>query len=190
MTAQELERYVSGRVALRRLADAGELVSLGSGIYATSALDPFVAAVIAVSRYYPDAVISGLTAMTIHKLTDERIDRMDVDVERSRTIRNKLVRCHRVPRKRLIGIETMDFRNEPIRIYDKERTLCEAYQLDPAGPLFFKALKRYLKQHQPNTDRLQEYDKALKTRVIGHLQQELADDWKTDFVSEARKAMG
>jgi predicted transcriptional regulator of viral defense system len=135
-----------------------------------------VASVIAVSRYYPETVISGITAMAIHELTDERIDRLDVDIERSRTIRNKLLRCHRVPRSRLIGIERIDFRNESIRIYDRERTLCEAYRIDPGGPLFFKALKRYLKQQLPDTNRIQRYDKLLKTKVIGHLQQELADD--------------
>lgn len=175
MTAQELGRYVSGRVALRRLADGGKIVSIGSGIYASPTLDPFAASVIAVSRYYPKTVISGLTAMAIHQLTDERIDRMDVDIERSHTIRNKFLKCHRVPRKRLIGIEKMDFQKERIRIYDKERTLCEAYRIDPGGPLFFKALKRYLKQQYPDTTRIQRYDQVLRTKVISHLQQELAD---------------
>lgn len=175
LAAQELEKHVSSRLALRRLADTGQISSLGNGLYASPALDPFVASVVAVARYYPDTVVSGLTAMVIHELSEERIDRIDVDVERGRSIRNKMVNCHRVPKSRLIGIVTMKYRNEPIRVYDKERTLCEAYRLDPGGPLFFKALKRYLRQQRPNTDRLQEYDRKLKTKVIGHLQQELAD---------------
>jgi hypothetical protein len=54
--------------------------------------------------------------------------------------------------------------------------LCEAYKIDPAGPLFFKSLKRSLKNHQLNATLIAKYDIALKTKVLTHLQQELADD--------------
>ena len=176
MKASDLQKSGSGRVILGRLVDEGEIISLGTGLYASPSLDPFVASVIAVSKFYPKTVVSNLTALVIHRLSDERLDRIDVDIERNQNIRNQLMRVHRVPKKRLIGIEKMNFSGQTISIYDVERTLCEAYRLDQGGPIFFKALKRYLKNKKPDTKKTLKYDRLLRTRVTYHLQQELADD--------------
>ena len=88
---------------------------------------------------------------------------------------NKLLYVHRVTEARLFGISKMDLDGAKIMIYELERTLCEAYRLDPAGPEFFTALKRYLKQKEPDTKRIKAYDKALGTKVLVHVMQELAD---------------
>jgi predicted transcriptional regulator of viral defense system len=175
MSTSQLEKFVSGRVVLTRMAEEGKIVPLGSGLYASPTIDPFVASVLAVPRFYPDAIISNLTALVVHGLSDERLDQIDVDIERSRSIRNRLLRVHRVPEHRLIGVATQKFHGEKLRIYDLERSLSDAYRLDRGGPIFFKALKRYLKGHKLRTDIILKYDEALKTRVLHHVQQELAD---------------
>lgn len=175
MTHSELIRYGTNGVQLRRLSETGQMISLGSGIYASPRLEPFVASVLAASKYYPQTVISGLTAMQIHGLSQEYIDRIDVDIPRETSLRNALLRVHRVPKSRMTGIVQMKYQGGMIRIYDLERTLCEAYKLDPAGPLFFKSLKRYLKLGKIKSEQIAAYDKTLKTRVLMHLQQELAD---------------
>lgn len=46
-------------------------------------LDLFTASLIATARYYPKAVISNITALVIHSLSDEGIDRIDVDIPRN-----------------------------------------------------------------------------------------------------------
>ncbi len=171
----ELLKVLGSRVATKRIADAGEITPLGSGIYASPGLDPFIAAVIATARFYPKTVISNLTALVIHGLSDESVDRVDVDLERRRTIRNRLLRVHRVSKSRLTGITTMIFQGEKIRIYDRERTLCDAYKIDPSGSIFFKALKRYVKGDKVAADRIADYDRKLGTDVLRHLRQELAD---------------
>ncbi|MEW6055926.1 MAG: hypothetical protein AB1540_04860 [Bdellovibrionota bacterium] len=175
VTSQELVKALGSRVAIKRKADAGELVSLGSGLYASPSIDPFIAAVVATARHYPKAVISSFTALVLHKLSDEAISQIDVDIEKSSMIRNRLLRVHRVTKSRLTGITSMKFQGDKIKIYDVERTLCEAYKLDPAGPVFFKALKRYLKTYPVKPEAIHTYDKALGTQTLLHLQQELAD---------------
>lgn len=175
MRFTELARIGASGIQLRRMVEAGELHSLGSGIYASPRLDVFVATLLATTKYYPQAVISGHTAMQIHGLGLEYIERIEVDIPRETSIRNKMLTAHRVPIKRLTGIILLPFHGKKIRIYNLERTLCEAYLRDPAGPLFFKALKRYMARPKPNPDRIREYDRALKTRVLMHLQQEMAD---------------
>lgn len=175
MTHAELVAVGAGGMKLRRMVEAGLITSLGSGIYASVSLDQFVAAVLAATKYYPKSVISGVTALQIHELAQEYVEKVDVDISRGTSIRNKMLCVHRVPARRLIGITEIKFHRGKIRIYDIERTLCEAYHLDPAGPLFLKALKRYVAAGRVNSSRIQQYDKGLKTRVLMHLQQELAN---------------
>lgn len=175
MRVSELAKFLTHRSLLKRMSDAGELFYIGSGIYAHPSIDPRVAAVVA-ANYYPRAVVSGLTAMIIQGLSDEVIDRVDLDIPRSTSIRNKLFRVHRVVEKRLVGIVNYPYYGFSIRTYDKERTLCDAYLLDPQGGLFFKALKRYLKENKrPDTVSIGRYDKILGTKVLSHVAQELAD---------------
>ena len=176
MRASELSSFVSTRTQLRRYVDSGFLIALGSGIYAHPELDPFTAAVVAVARYYPSAVISNVTAMVIHGLSDERIDRIDVDIPRDKSIRNKLIRAHRVAKEHIVGLIHQSFHGHKIQIYTRERTLCDAYHLDPEGPLFLKAIKRYVKSKEVDSDTIAFFDKVLKTNVLRSLTQELADE--------------
>ncbi len=175
MTSAELLVLAGSYVQIRRRAEAGMITPLGSGLYASPSLDPFVAAVFAAAKYYPNAVISGLTSLAIYELSDEYIERVDVDIPRGTSLANRLLKVHRVTQRKMEGRCELKFHGQMIRIYDLERTLCESYRLDPAGPLFFKALKRYMQRKRINADRIRKYDALLKTRVLMHIQQELAD---------------
>jgi hypothetical protein len=65
---------------------------------------------------------------------------------------------------------------DSIEQIDIERKLAEAYLLDPGGPDFFKALKRYNKQAGVKSDQIAHYDKIKKMKLLLHLQQEFAND--------------
>lgn len=174
MRVSDLSKFLTHRSLLRRMTDSGEIFYLGSGFYTHGSIDPQVAAIVA-AKYYRKAVVSGITAMVIHGLTDEVIDRVDIDIPRTSSIRNKLFRVHRVPEKRLVGMVNQDYFGHSVRTYDRERTLSDAYLKDPSGPLFYKALKRYLKDKNRNIDAIVRYDKILKTNVLSHVRQELAE---------------
>jgi predicted transcriptional regulator of viral defense system len=175
LRSNELVVYLGNRMAIKRLAENGEIQAVGSGIYASSALDPMVAAAVAVTKYFPQAVISHRTALFLHKLADFAIERLDVDIPRATRISNRLLNVHRMAKRKIVGIVQIKLSGFSIRVYDIERTLCEAYRIDPAGPAFFKALKRYMAQRKPDTERIAAYDNALGTKVLVHLMQELAD---------------
>lgn len=175
MKAGELSAYIANRTQLRRLAQSGDIIEIGAGYYAHPSVDPFVGAVLATTKAFPDAIISNVTALVIHGLSDERIDRIDVDVPRGRSIRNKLVRAHRVPARHLIGAVSHKFHGQRIQIYSRERALCEAYSIDPGGAIFFKALKRYVRAGEVNPDPLAAFDEVLGTAALTALSQELAD---------------
>ncbi|MCO5143143.1 MAG: hypothetical protein M9962_08650 [Oligoflexia bacterium] len=175
LRSKDLERRLGSRVAIKRETERGTVQSLGAGLYASPSIDPMTAAVIAVAKYYPQAVISGRTALVIHKLSDHAVERIEVDIPKSTRIVNKMLEVHRVAETRLTGISKLELEGTKIKIYDLERALCEAYRLDPAGPEFFTALKRYLKQKESDTKRIKKYDEALGTKVLVHVMQELAD---------------
>jgi predicted transcriptional regulator of viral defense system len=174
-TYAELSACGATGAILKRMVEEGLVTYVGSGVYASTQLDPFVAAVLATAKYYPQAVISGFTALQIHGLAEEYIQNVDVDIPRETSIRNRMLKVHRVAKNRITGVATIMFHGGKIRIYDLERSLCEAYRLDPQGPIFFKALKRYCAMGNTALDRIAQYDKALKTHVLTHLRQELAD---------------
>ena len=73
-----------------------------------------------------------------------------MDIPKNRPINNALVQSKRVTKKRFIGIEKIKYFGKRIQIYDAERSLCDAYRVDRSA-LFFKALKRYLKMHKPQS---------------------------------------
>ena len=175
MRASDLAPYVSSGKQLRRMVESGEIIAIGAGIYARPSMDPFIASIIAVARYYPKAIISNITALSVHGLTDERIDRIDVDIPTSTSIRNQLIFAHRVPKKNFVGVMRLDFHGHKIRIYDKERALCDAYRIDLDGPIFLKAVKRYVRGGKIEPDRIAKYDKILSTHALRAISQELAD---------------
>lgn len=176
MRASELEAFSTNRTQLRRYVETGALLSLGSGFYAHPTLDPFVASVLAVAKYYPNAVISNRTALVIHGLSDERLDQIDVDIPRKSSIRNRLIRAHRVPERTITGVTQSEFHGRRISMYSLERSLCDAYRIDPDGYIFFKALKRYVQIGNPKAKEIAELDKVLSTNVLRALIQEIADE--------------
>jgi hypothetical protein len=175
LRSKDLERRLGSRVAIKRAVEAGQVLALGSGLYASPTLDPMKASMIAVAKYYPQAVISGRTALFLHGLSDHAIERIEVDIPADTSLANRLLDVRRVAKSRLTGVSKMKIEGSSIKLYDLERSLCEAYLLDPAGPDFFKALKRYLKKVEPDLVKIGKYDKALGTKVMIHLMQELAD---------------
>ncbi len=173
-SSAELSKALGSRTAIKRAVDADKLIALGAGFYSTPDLDPSVAQVIVVARFFPKAVISGVSGLVIHDLSDEKLQKVTVDVPKDRPLRNALLKAKRVTKDRFVGIEKRNYHGHTIRIYDVERLLCDAYRID-RGALFFKALKRYLKSQKPQFEKLAKYDKILGTKVIRAIQQELAD---------------
>ena len=122
---------------IKRKVDAELLYPVGSGFYAAPSLEPFSAAVIAASRYYPQAIISNLTALVIHGLSDDSVAQVDVDILRGKSLKNRILRVHRVAPSVRVGHSEIQYQGYPIRIYDVERALCDAFRIDPDGAIFF-----------------------------------------------------
>jgi hypothetical protein len=62
-----------------------------------------------------------------------------------------------------------------LRFIQRKRALCDACQVDPDGPIFLKAFKRYAKAGAVDADAITTFDKLLKTNVLRFVMHELAD---------------
>ena len=173
-SSHELSRALGSRTAIQRAVAADKLVALGAGYYSTLDLDPAVAQVVVVAKFYPKVVISGVSGLVIHRLSDEMLQKVTVDTPKDRPVQNAIIQSRRVSKSRFIGVERRNYFGHSIRIYDIERLLCDAYRID-RGALFFKALKRCLRDHKPNFQKIIRYDNVLGTKVLPAIQQELAD---------------
>lgn len=165
----------TNRSQLRRYVENGTIQSVGYGFYSHPSIDPADAYLLVVAKYYPRAVISSITALSIYGLTDERIDQIDVDVPNDTNLKNTFLRVHRVAKGLMVGIVRHEICGKKIRIYSKERALCGVYKEQPDGAIFLKALKRYVKGGDVDSQLVANFDKKLKTNVLKALIQELAD---------------
>jgi len=164
MKLPELVKLFGNRMEVTRKAKEGLIQSLGNGFYASNEMDPFTANLYLTTKYYPQGVISGKTALYLYGYSQNFIQKIDIDIKRGSSIRNKLFQVHRVPDKRLIGITHINYEGIKILVYDKERTLAEAYLLDPEGELFYRALKRYIKTEKINIEKFLYYDQVFKNQ--------------------------
>jgi predicted transcriptional regulator of viral defense system len=166
---------ITNRSQLRRHVEEGVIQSIGYGFYAHPSIDPVDAYLLVVAKYYPRAVISSITALSVYRLTDERIDQIDVDVPNETTLKNSFLRVHRVAKGLMVGVVRHEICGIKIRIYSRERALCGVYKEQPDGAIFLKALKRYVRGGQIDSQVVATLDKKLKTNVLKALMQELAD---------------
>jgi predicted transcriptional regulator of viral defense system len=166
---------ITNRSQLRRYVEEGVIQAIGYGFYAHPAIDPIDAYLLVVAKYYPRAVVANRTALYVHRLTDERVDQIDVDVPNDTTIKNRFLSVHRVAKRLMVGVVQHEICGQKIRIYSRERALCGLYREEPDGPVFLKALKRYVKSGQIDSQVIADLDKQLNTSVLKTLRQEMAD---------------
>jgi len=171
----ELQKIAKSRMSIIRLAEAGLIQSPMRGYYCLPKVDPFTASLVIVSKYYKHAVISGISAAKFYGLTDESINKIDVDVLTSFNIQNSFLKVKRIGKNRFIGIKEVTLLKNKIKIYDEERTLVDL-RLKYSSAIFYKSLKRYIKKGHVGFDKIKKYDQILSTTVITSIMQELADE--------------
>ncbi len=169
ISSKELQKLLGSRTAIQRFAKTDDIRSLGNGYYAWAKNDTFTGVVHVASRYYPDTVISGASALFIYRLSEHPPDSVQVDIDNRKSLKNQLFSVKRVDPKRLIGIRRLRYNGRFIRVYDEERCLCEAYSLHKGTARFTRVLERYLALGKPKHAKIRRYDAVLTTRVYDEL---------------------
>lgn len=146
-TAKELIELGETEYSIRKKVSSGDLFVLERGIYITKK-DNYVDEVY-ISKKYPNAIITGLSAFYIYDLTDHIPDYFYLATEQhSFPIRRKDVKqSYQDSSFFEVGATTKQISSGSIRIYDLERLLIETIRLKEKYPreLYYEVISSFRK---------------------------------------------
>lgn len=146
-TAKELIELGETEYSIRKKVSSGDLFVLERGIYSTKK-DNYVDEVY-ISKKYPNAIITGLSAFYIYDLTDHIPDYFYLATEQhSFPIRRKDVKqSYQDSSFFEVGATTKQISSGSIRIYDLERLLIEIIRLKEKYPreLYYEVISSFRK---------------------------------------------
>ena len=147
----------------------GLIEKTGKGLY--SSKTTYVDEMFELQATNPNVIFSHLSALYVHDLTDRTPLKMTVTVPRtqnaSRLIASGMVEVKRSNEQtHLLGvIEARSPAGFTIRVYNKERTICDIVKnsKNTDQQILTNALKRYTHQKDKDLSKLMQYAKVLKT---------------------------
>lgn len=148
----ELIKLVGHKTGVYRLVEAGEIAKVhpdGLGYFCLPEVEEGTAHFAIVKKYYPQCVISGKTALALYDLGLDYIDKIEVDIPKSQSLRNELLDVHRVVERKITSVieKSFDHKGIPfkVKIYSPERTLFEAYKYNKGLDSYFYTINQYKK---------------------------------------------
>lgn len=148
---------------ITRLIEDGSISRIKHGFYESIEYPPKEEVIVA--RLFPDAVIFLESALMYYDYTDRIPSAWQIAVDRnSKTsqyrIEYPLIEPYYLEPKFInIGVDTIQVDGVDIRIYDKDRTICDTlrYEKKLEEEVFSNSIKRYIKDPKKNVRRLFEY---------------------------------
>jgi predicted transcriptional regulator of viral defense system len=141
-TLSELIELTGSRRLAERAIEEGDLLKISHGLY-SNVSDPIREAMILLSKHYPEAVISGSSALLYQDLSDRMDEKIHVDVPRDVHMReSRFLEFHRVSENQRVGVEEKNIAGVNVKIYSRERALFEAQKF--SKPALYNAVKSYV----------------------------------------------
>ena len=158
---------------IQRKVDTGELFRVGKAVYSEQKDVPELAVL---AFLHPNAVVTMNSAFYMHGLTDVIPDEYELATERNAAkIRDKEVKQYFYPTDFFDqGIETIDYRGFPIRIYNKERMLIELLRYKSKLPFdYYKEILLNYRKILPQLDMQAIQDYAFNAPKTGKIMETL-----------------
>jgi len=176
LTYQEALAKLGSRYRVRKAVSKGALHHIGRGIYSTSRSEDTLAVI---AKRYPDAILTGQTALYAHGLVTTPPDRIDLATKRGGTkVRNAAIRQHFIPAEWLnVGKSTVLMDGAELAAYDPERMLLELIRSRNKLPydLYREAVASFRKRaEQLDIYRMQDYAEAIP-RGEAHLERAMEE---------------
>jgi predicted transcriptional regulator of viral defense system len=178
ITLGEAEEIGISRMELSRLVNSGILFRVDKAVYAEDLdwlTDPL-------KKYrptctlIPQAVISGISALTYYNLTDQEERQIWLTLPFNQKRKYKRFSVTRASGLNYsLGIVVHKFGDHEVRIYDVEKTIVDAFKYQ-SEEVAFKALKNYLKRKEKDISKLCNYSKKLKKPIDNFVRAMLADN--------------
>ena len=178
ITLSEARDFGISPMLLSRMVTKEELFRIGRGIYARDIdwlTDP-LKKYCPVCTLIPDAIISGISALSYYQLTDQEERQIGITLPFNKKLKDPRYRITRArgPNYEL-GITIHHFGKHDVKIYDIEKTVVDAfkYQTDEVA---FKSLKGYLKRKDKDISKLCDYARKMHKPLSKIVAALLADE--------------
>ena len=178
----EASKILGNHMAVYRLAKKGDILAVqpeGLGFFTLPDFEDGEIHFSILKKYYPKCVVSGRTALALHNLSLDYIDKIDVDIPNTTNLSNSLFEVHRVSEKKISHVIEKSFPSQgipfEIKIYSPERSLFEAYKYFKGSEPYYKAIKEFYNQYLLKTAPGDQFDIILKIHkeigkeIIEHL---------------------
>lgn len=156
---------------IQRMLEQGLIERIKRGCYHWME-DDGTSEVMMINRLFPDAVLCMETALFYYRYSDRNPAEWNITIDkntsRQRTkIDYPFIKAYRVePVLLLIGETKGEIDFQPVRIYDRDRTICDVLRnmnrMDKE--IFNKAIQGYVKDAKKNIPNLMEYAKTLRVQ--------------------------
>lgn len=147
LTYSEALEHFGNRYQLRKAVAEGRLQRCGRGLYST---DDDISIIASVTTQYPDAVLTGTTALYLYGFIDMPPEQIDVATKRGGTkIPNQAVKQTFTPVESLdVGKSALEVDGQNVPTYDMERMLLELMRIRNKIPydLYREAVQSYRKR--------------------------------------------
>ena len=168
MRTAELKKEGFYYKKIQRLLEEGEIEQVRRGYYQYSGEDSF-SDIPTITTLFPDGVICMESALDYYGYTDRTPSawHLAVDNKSTRTrfyIDYPIVKPHFIRSDRyMVGIEEAEIDGKPVKIYDRERTICDLllHRNKVDGEVFNVAIQRYVQDPKKVEARLMKYAKLL-----------------------------
>jgi len=164
ITLAEARKIGVSATMMGRYVKQGDLLKPERGVYTNRVewlTDPL-------KKYLPvctlinEAIICGISALNYYNLTDEEERKIWIALPHQTRTHAKTYKVIRLSGKQYsLGIKTLKIWNRQVCIYDREKTIIDAFKYLPQE-VALKALKSYLKSKHCNLKKLLDYSKKLK----------------------------
>lgn len=169
ISLSEASKILGNKMSVYRQVEKGKLSKVypdGLGYFCLPETEEGTAQFAVITKYYPDCVVSGKTALSLYDLTQDYIDRIDVDIPKSTNIKNELMNVHRVVESKIQGVIERAFEkkdiNFKIKIYSPERCLHEAFKIYKGTDSFNYVIMKYCEFYLDRNSPGDQFDEILK----------------------------
>lgn len=162
-----------GRTAYYKMLESakqGELIQVRRGVYAN--IDQISGNMIDINTLVPDGILCLWSAWNIHQLTTSLPQAFHIAIKRGRKVVTpafpKIKLHHSTDSILEIGVTRMAIDNFSIRIYDMERSVCDAVKFrNKVGmDVCAEIINNYLERPERNISKLMDYAKQLRVGSI------------------------
>ena len=151
INTQDAQKLLGSRMAITRLVEKEVIERVDGagkmGLYCLPETNTEAMGFAALSHYYCECVVSGVTCLRILGLGQDYIDKIHVDIPYPKNMKNDLFEVHRVSPEKINHVMVKSFEDRgivfPIKIYSPERALFEAYKYYGGTDAFYRVIKRY-----------------------------------------------